>query len=39
MDDHDPDLFDDEPDPDLEPDDWWEHPSLTAEDRNPSLLA
>jgi hypothetical protein len=35
--DHDWDLADDEPDPDQEPTDWWEHPSLTAEERN-SLL-
>jgi hypothetical protein len=36
--DHDWDLADDEPDPsDDSTDDWWEHPSLTAEERNPSL--
>ena len=41
MDDYDPDLLDDEPepDPDLESGDWWDHPSLTADDRNSSLLA
>lgn len=31
------DPADDDPDPDQEPSDWYDHPSLTAEERNPSL--